>query len=293
MKDIKLTTEVATPKARFGIGYDDAMLLVGSCFTENMGARLSDLGFKVNVNPLGIMYNPLSMADALSRCLDGRTIGEGDLVERDGLWHSWLHHGCFSHADKDGCLHACNQAIEEAHDFLETCNTVILTFGSGWHYRLKSDGRVVANCHKVPAATFEKRLATVEESLGVWNPLMERLLEGGRRVVLTISPVRHQAYGAHGNQLGKAVLLLMVEELMRNFESKGCLEYFPSYEIVVDELRDYRFYADDMAHPSSMAEEIVWRRFQNVFFDDKTKMKSEAAYDELRRKAHRPLRPGE
>ena len=289
MKDIKLTTDVATPRAGFSIGYNDSMLFVGSCFAENMGMRMSDMGFNVNINPFGIMYNPLSMADALNRCLDGNTIGESNLVQRDGLWHSWLHHGRFSHYDKSQCLQACNQAIMEAHAFLETCNTVIFTFGSAWHYRLKSDDSVVANCHKVPAATFEKRLATLEESLKLWNPLIERLLDGGRRVVLTISPVRHQAYGAHGNQLGKAVLMLMVDKLMSNFQSKGGLEYFPSYEIVVDELRDYRFYADDMAHPSSLAEEIVWRRFQNVFFDDQTKTRCDAACEELRRKAHRPI----
>lgn len=266
-------------------------MLIGSCFTENMGLRLRDLHFDVCINPFGILYNPLSMAEALGRCLDDRTIGEGCLVQYEGLWHSWLHHGSFSNASKEECIEACNTAIHVAHNFLQSCNVLILTFGSAWCYELaasagEENGKVVvANCHKLPAANFTKRLLSVEEVVSAWKPLIERMIQSGVKVVYTVSPVRHQAYGAHGNQLGKAVLLLAIEQLMS--EVGGC--YFPAYEIIMDELRDYRFYADDLAHPSALAEQIVWQRFQEAAMTAEAIQRCEETEKENRRKAHRPL----
>lgn len=287
-----------------------------------MGKRLTDLNFQTLINPFGILYNPLSMATALSYCLDDKRVGEEHLVFRDNLWHSWLHHGSFSRHDKQECLDACNNAINNAYTFLLTCNTVIITFGSAWYYQLKcnnprpadveSSASIVANCHKVPAANFEKRLASVEEVVDAWSPLVKRLLAKGTRIIFTVSPVRHQAYGAHGNQLGKAVLLLAIEELIsrhsnpdnshqdptilsstsqhqKSNDKNTQLSYFPAYEIVTDELRDYRFYADDMAHPSPLAEQIVWQRFQETFMTQETIDRCDD-YEKMNRcNAHRPL----
>ena len=285
MHQVKLNTPVPIEPLGLTISYGDHIMLIGSCFTENMGQRMQSLRFDVCVNPFGILYNPLSMAEALGRCLNDDTIGEEHLVQYDGLWYSWLHHGCFSSADKVHCLNVCNDAIHKAHRFLQSCNTLILTFGSAWCYELASLGKVVANCHKLPANFFVKRLASVDDVVAAWKPLIERVLQCGMRVVYTVSPVRHQAYGAHGNQLGKAVLLLAIERLIQ--EVGGV--YFPAYEILVDELRDYRFYSDDMSHPSPLAEQIVWQRFQQVAMTEQTINQCDEIDKENKRNAHRPL----
>lgn len=316
-KNIKLYTEVPIDTERFKLCHSDPIFLLGSCFTENMGKRFADLNFMSMMNPFGILYNPLSMATAMNYCMDDKRVGEEDLVFHDDLWHSWLHHGAFSRRDKQECLDACNQAIIDAHKFLKTCNTVIVTFGSAWYYQLKnaktqSSLSVVANCHKVPASQFDKRLATVEEVVDAWSPIVEKLTKAGIRIIFTVSPVRHQAYGAHGNQLGKAVLLLAIDKLISEYTNfanthidssihsldiqKAQLTiqdsqptYFPAYEIVVDELRDYRFYADDMAHPSPLAEQIVLQRFQETFMTQDTINLCTEYEKQNCRNAHRPL----
>lgn len=290
MKELRLYTPVAIPKSPFSIGMDDRVMLIGSCFTENMGQRMLDAGFTVSVNPYGILYNPLSMAESLRRILVNEPIGEESLVCHDGLWHSWLHHGSFSCRDKEECVANCNRSTRQAHDFMSECNTLIVTLGSAWCYFLRDGGLAVANCHKVPDNRFDKRLVTVDEVVRAWRPLITELLNRNIRLVFTISPVRHSAYGAHGNQLGKAVLLLAVEALIEMCRGNGLVAgYFPAYEIVVDELRDYRFYADDMSHPSPLAEKIVWHRFQECFMTEETVSSCEAADKERRRSAHRPI----
>ena len=205
------------------------------------------------------------MADAVERILDGRGVGETQLVERDGLWHSWLHHGSFSRHTKEACLSACNESLSAGHAFLDACQVVMFTFGSAWHYRLQRDGSVVNNCHKVPADAFSCRLATLDEVVESWLPLLERLHMMGKRVLFTVSPVRHGAYGA------------------------SWFYYFPAYEIMMDELRDYRFYADDLLHPSSMAEEIIWQRFQQVLMTPQARDLVACNEKHARQQAHRPL----
>ncbi|MBP5517010.1 MAG: GSCFA domain-containing protein [Bacteroidales bacterium] len=286
---IKLSTPVDSSPLGFVISHNNSLMFLGSCFAENMGTQMQQLGFSVSVNPFGILYNPLSMAEAMRRCLDDEAIGEEKLVFYEGLWHSWLHHGAFSRRDKQECLDVCNESIHSANDFLKTCDTLVVTFGSAWAYVL-DDGLIVANCHKVPASRFSKRLLSVDEVVTSWLPLTERLLQQGKRIVFTVSPVRHLAYGAHGNQLGKAVLLLAIEEMLAKC-AKG-IAYFPAYEIVVDELRDYRFYADDMAHPSPLAERVVWQRFQESCMSSETIEKCRQRELEIKRQNHRPLHGG-
>ena len=294
MKPIKLQTAVPLESSPFSIGYDDQVLLIGSCFTENMGWRMGELGFSVNINPFGIVYNPLSMVDTVRRCLEGEEIGEEVLVRHEGLWHSWLHHGSFSHRDKASCLALCNNSLREAAQFIKGCSTIVFTFGSAWYYSLVESGMVVANCHKLPSTLFKKNLATVEELLRYWVPLTEKLLDMGKRLIFTVSPVRHGAYGAHGNQLGKATLLLAINSITESIiqqhnSAKQQITYFPAYEIMMDELRDYRFYADDLLHPSDMAEEIIWQRFQQVYMSKETIELCDLKDKENRRAAHRPI----
>ncbi len=293
MKEVKLQTPVVVENKGFSLDYNNQIFLMGSCFTERMGARLQALHFPTLLNPFGILYNPLSMAEAMLRCLDDRELDKESLVQYDGLWHSWLHHGAFSCVDPDECLERCNTAIHEAYRFLQQCDRIILTFGSAWYYRLSDPsgkGLVVANCHKVPAARFTKQLASVEEIVALWRPLVDRLTAQGKHLLFTISPVRHWAYGAHGNQLGKAVLLLAVEQLLATSRNGfPAVSYFPVYELMMDELRDYRFYADDMLHPSSLAENIVWQRFQQFCMSETTIEQCEQVDKENRHLAHRPI----
>lgn len=297
MKERMLYTPVAVERAGFDIGFDDKVMLVGSCFTENMGKKMEDLGFCVNINPYGILYNPLSLADAMTRCMDNVKIVEEDLVCRDGLWHSWHHHGSFSRREKSDCLDVCNASTEKANHFLAECNTLIVTMGSSWLYRIEgnafgeqNNGMAVGNCHKVPASSFRKTIASVEEIVEAWKPLCKRLIDSGKRLVFTVSPVRHNAYGAHGNALGKAILLVAIDKLVNELSCDAArIAYFPSYEIVMDELRDYRFYADDMLHPSSLAEEIVWQRFQQTFMSKETMERCDEEEKRLRRMSHRAL----
>lgn len=295
MKTVKLQTPVETSPAPFEVTHEGPLLFMGSCFAERIGQRLQQLHFPVLLNPFGILYNPLSMADALRRCLDDSPITGRELVLHEGLWHSWLHHGSFSQPDKEACLAACNEAIHEAHRFLSQCRTVVLTFGSAWCYSVAEGdyNGIVANCHKVPATRFSRRLASVEEVTAAWQPLLQRLLAAGMQVLLTVSPVRHSAYGAHGNQLGKAVLLLAIERLIAQLpaEQQRAVAYFPAYEIMMDELRDYRFYADDLLHPSTMAEEIVWQRFAAFCMSETTRTLCDTLDKEYRRAAHRTLHP--
>lgn len=285
MKEIKLHTPVHTGPIRFHISHSSPLLLIGSCFTENIGRRMSDLHFDTILNPFGILYNPLSIAEALQRSLDNRPIDSSVLVEHDGFWHSWLHHGTFSRKSPDECINACNTMISKTHHFLGQCRQIIVTFGSAHYYELQDNGLVVANCHKLPSKHFSLQMASVDEIVAAWTPLMQRLRQNDFEVLFTVSPVRHNAYGAHGNQLGKAALLLAIDQLCRQFGA----DYFPAYEIVVDELRDYRFYADDLSHPSALAEQIVWQRLQMATMSQSTIDLCDQYDSENRRTAHRTI----
>lgn len=272
---MNLSTPVAVAPSLLRLSQDRPILLIGSCFTESIGLRLKDFGFRVMMNPFGILYNPLSIAECLRRCLIGEEITENELVERDGLWHSWLHHGSFSHPAKEDCLAACNQRLHQAQNLLKENPLVILTLGTAWVYEHK--GRVVANCHKVPGKEFTKRLLTIDEIVAAYAPLPLP------QTLWTVSPIRHWADGAHGNQLSKSTLLLASEQLQG--------EYFPAYEIVMDELRDYRFYDRDMLHPSPLAVDIVWERFQQTYMDTPTLTLGQECHQQNKRMAHKPIHP--
>ena len=326
-KNIKLQTTVPLERAAFQIGPNDPVMLVGSCFTETMGKRMADLGFKVNVNPFGILYNPTSILTALDYCLNDKEIPKQWLVQHDGLWHSWQHHGSFSRTDRQECIDACNSSIHEAHRFLNDCRTLVITMGSAYcfsHSEPQSQDFIVGNCHKVPEKEFVRTLLSPEEIVSQWEKPLETLSARGIRVIFTVSPVRHQAYGLHGNQLGKATLLLALNHLLNSHNSPITIHqsritghrslvtdhwsqvtghemsihnsqftihnsYFPAYEIMMDELRDYRYYADDLLHPSPLAEEIIWQRFQQTYMTEETIAICDSREKENRRAAHRPL----
>lgn len=291
---MNFTTEVGLPSKVLDINHTTGMMLMGSCFAQNIGERLLRCKFRVDVNPFGILYNPLSVSAALERILDGAPFCESSplLVQNEGLWHSLLHHGCFSSTDKNALLTAVNGRLSAAHDNVASLDVLVLTLGTAYVYRLADEGVVVGNCHKLPASMFRRSLLCVDEVCDSLGSVLARLfaIRPSCKVLFTVSPIRHLRDGAHDNQVSKATLLLAVEELRRRFPDNTA--YFPAYEIMLDELRDYRFYADDMVHPSTLAVEYLWGRFSECFFSPSTREACKEVEDVARALAHRPVNPG-
>ena len=289
---MQLTTSVELPKNLPQINHEQQLMVLGSCFAENMGERLKQLQFKANINPFGILYNPLSIATALVHILEPKLYTDADLFEYNGCWHSAMHHGCFSSSDKATTLASINARIKEAHQQLsDTTEWLILTFGTAYVYTQKEDNRVVSNCHKLPERYFNRGMLEVNEIVIVYEQLLKRLREKrpNLKVLFTVSPIRHIRDGLHANQLSKSTLLLVIDKLCKMQPDSNY--YFPSYEIMIDELRDYRFYADDFVHPSNLAIEYIWQRFSSTFFSSNTKniMQECEKIDKLLQ--HRPLFP--
>lgn len=288
---MELQTIVKPGLPEFSLDYATRMMLVGSCFTENMGEKLKYFRFPVEVNPCGIVYNPLSVAATLDLLIEGRYFTVDDLLQNEGKWVSLSHHGSFSDSDAGQCLVKINSRIKEAAAFLKQTDVLIITWGTAWVYYYRKDGCLVANCHKLPATDFQRSRLEIGDIVAAYSLLLERLfaLRPGLKVLLTVSPIRHWKDGAHGNQLSKATLLLAVEQLVERFTQ---VTYFPSYEIVMDELRDYRFYAADMLHISSQGIEYIWEKFKNLYIGKGTQEVMKKVDKLNRQLLHRPSDPG-
>ncbi len=288
---MELITKVDISRKLMKLSHDDGMVLIGSCFADNIGAKLQEAHFDCCVNPFGTLYNPLSVTEALSESIRGRRYATSDqeVFEADGVWHSWMHHSRFSAATAEELVANINTAIEEAHEALRKCRLLIITLGTAYVYRMASTGRVVANCHKQSEILFHRNRLTVSEVKESLHTLIQQLTELNPdvKVMFTVSPIRHKRDGYHANQLSKSTLLLAVDELCAAMPDT-CM-YFPAYEIMMDELRDYRFYADDMVHPSSLAVEYIWERFTDAFFDRTTKEEAERWRKINKRKEHKKI----
>lgn len=244
-------------------------MMLGSCFAENIGNILSDNKFDINLNPFGIVYNPQSLQLSLEILLREEKINQEDLFINEGLYHNFHFHGRFSDIDCEQALNKMNNSVSEAAQVLKNADFLILTLGTSYIYKLKSTQSIVSNCHKLPGNLFSRNILSVEQITKSWSELLKMLhgLNPKMKVIFTVSPIRHLRDGAHQNQLSKSVLLLAVEELCIRF---SFCSYFPSYEIVLDELRDYRFYADDMVHPNQTAINYLWERFSETYFNEET-----------------------
>lgn len=248
---MNLTTPVHIPANSLRISHRQHILLMGSCFADEMGRKLQDDRFDCLVNPFGTLYNPLSIAQALERLLCGEEFRESNLFQHGGLWHSWMHHGSFSGVNPQETLDGINASFLKAVDYLRHTDVLVITWGTNRSYFY--DSQLVANCHKVP----EKLFGTVDYSMDAivtrMTDVLNRLWQVNPQlqVVLTVSPIRYVKYGLHESQLSKATLLLAADALQRQHPQQ--VHYFPAYEILMDELRDYRFYAEDMVHPSLTA----------------------------------------
>jgi GSCFA family len=272
------------------ISIKDPIMLVGSCFSDNLGEKLKHNRFNVMINPSGIMFNPVSITRSLTSYITGHPYDRSMIFKTQEWWTSWDHHTRFSHADPDALLDMMNNSLKEAHDFLKKTKWLIITLGSAWVYQL-DNGDVVANCHKVPTDKFRKKLLAVEDVLSSLDNLIHRLFiyNPGIKIMFTISPVRHLRDGFVENNRSKAVLIQAVHHLVDKFSN---LFYFPSYELVIDDLRDYRFYAEDMVHPNYQATEYVWQKFVDACMDGGTLnvMKEINLINAAR--AHKPFQPG-
>ena len=274
---------VQIPASSWKIGYDDQILLMGSCFADSMCAKLHEHYFRVEGNPFGVLYNPASIAMAIEMARKSQTIEDKDLVEHGGLWHSMAHHGVFSDVDMAVVLDKCNGSIVALRQALEKASVITITFGTAWVYEYA--GKVVGNCHKIPANQFVRRRMTVEEIVATWQPLVEAMPD--KKWLFTVSPIRHVKDGLHENHINKGILLQAVEQLTKQ---TGC-SYFPAYEIMLDELRDYRYYAEDMVHPSSMAVEYIWQRLVETYMTADTQAEMKILHQLWRDEHHRFIHP--
>jgi len=257
--------------------------MLGSCFSDEIGAQMQQRFLNVTCNPFGTLYNPLSIANAInykSEIINQKS--QIPLVEHDGLWHSMAHHGSFSRPTKEEAEEAVQASIETMQKALAEATVVIVTFGTAWVY--EKDDEIVGNCHKLPESSFTRRRLSVEEIVAAWQPILERYPD--KHWLFTVSPIRHIKDGLHENQLSKATLLQAVDKLTNQ---KNTISYFPSYEIVLDELRDYRFYADDLVHPSSLAVAYIWERFVDTFCTNQTKNELVLQHKRWKHEHHIPL----
>ena len=283
---MELMTRIDIPQSEWKIKPGAKVLLVGSCFADEIGEKMVRGGFDAMVNPFGTLYNPASIAVNLLRALSEKEVSmSGNVVFEDveGVWHSWLHHSSFSSVDVATVVARMNETTHRVADFLRDADVLIVTLGTAIIYRLKETGMLVANCHKQPDSLFVRERLTAYDIVDQWQMLLQ-LLESVNpklKVLFTVSPIRHKRDGYHVNQISKGILLQAVDEMG--------VEYFPSYEIMMDELRDYRFYADDMIHPSAQAVEYIWQRFQDTYFDNKTKDAVAKATKEWVRRQHRTI----
>ena len=249
------------------ISYQDQIILFGSCFSENIGQKLKSYKFNVSINPFGILYNPKSIYKNLIGLIENKKQKEGDLIENNGMYYSWDYHGFYSNESRSELLKNLNTQFLSARKSLKKTKFLILTFGTSWIYKHIESGNIVANCHKVPSDKFDRYRLSTKEIIKDYEYLINRLKDFNPEIniIFTVSPIRHLKDGAHENQLSKSSLLLAIDSLKSTFDN--CY-YFPSYEIMMDELRDYRFYKNDMIHPSDLAIDYIWKKFRLNFISN-------------------------
>ncbi len=288
MESFFLPIQINPPAER--IRYQQKILLTGSCFTEHIGNWLEDVKFDVLQNPNGILFDTLSVAGSLVSYVEGRQYQKGDLFFLNDLWQSWKHHGLFSDTSQQRCLEKINESQSAAHEFLKKSDWLIITLGSAFSYTLKENQMPVANCHRAPSDWFTKTLLSIEDMLAVFDETLHRLFQfnPALRIIFTVSPVRHIRDGVIENNRSKARLIEMVHHFANKFDR---IYYFPAYELVIDVLRDYRFFDKDLVHPNYQATDFVLDNFMQHYVESS----SRAIADEVKKiktaYRHRALHP--
>lgn len=284
---MELTTKIDLPKLDLRIDHAKSGMMLGSCFADSISELMLSAKFNVTKNPFGVLYNPFSIAASLMRLDSAQEFTAAELCRRDDLWFSFAHHGSFSSTEADRALDNINSALNAGAAALKSVDYVVITFGTSWIYRNRATGNVVANCHKLPSSEFVRERLTVEDITTLYKPLLEGVLKS-KHVLFTVSPIRHIKDGLRQNSISKATLLLAIDTLTNAYDNA---EYFPSYEIMMDELRDYRFYKEDMLHPTDQAVEYIWTLFQQSAMDRPTQELISQIVQLNRAASHRPFNP--
>lgn len=274
---MKFRTDFDIKKLEPSITHHHKLMLVGSCFTENIGDKLRKHKFNVFENPNGILFNPVSVSETLINVIENKEYTEKDLFEYNEGWHSWQHHSRFSGVSMEDALQKINSTTQYAHQFLKQADYLLVTLGSAWIYTLTdlalnaTRGIVAANNHKAPASWFDKKLLRTDQAIVVLATMLDRLgaFNPNIKIIFTISPVRHLREGAINNNRSKAVLIQAVHDLLEKLQQ---LYYFPAYELVIDDLRDYRFFAEDLVHPNYYATQYVWEKFIDSCMGEDTRL---------------------
>lgn len=284
-------TKVELPTFTFNVHHQHAILSIGSCFSENIGQRLQMCAFDAITNPMGVVYNPVSVANTLENLMAKERFDVADLTQFGNLHGSFAHSTLYSHTVAHESLKLINKDFLQAKTQLSDADLLFITFGTSWVFELIESGQVVANCHKLSAKNFRRRRLQVFEIVEIYQSLFAKLFIANPKlkIVFTVSPVRHWKDGPTENNISKAILLMAIQEIQKLFSHN--VFYFPSYEIVVDELRDYRFYAADMLHPAPIAIDYIWQQFGECFFDNQTKALNREIEALRKSVLHRPLHP--
>jgi len=287
---MNFTTKVPVKTYEFPINYSAKLLLLGSCFAENMGEKFVYFKFQTTINPFGIIFNPVSIEKLVKRAVNRINFTEADVFFHNDLWHSYDVHSECSHSDKEILLKKLNAALEAMHRQIAEVSHIVITYGTSWVYQLKTTGEIVANCHKVPQSEFSKEILSPESiAQSILNTMnLIRQINPEVKFIFTISPVRHTKDGFPENQRSKAHLMTAIHPIVLDNASSN---YFPSYEIMMDELRDYRFYADDMLHPSQIAIDYIWIRFFENYVNTDCFATMQEVCNIQKGLAHRPFNP--
>ncbi len=267
--DMKFHYDFAIKKLQPAITHHHSIMMIGSCFTENMGNLLRASKFKVMDNPNGILFNPISVTEAVQQYINNKSFSKEDLFCLNESWHSWKHHSKFSGITVEDTIEKINQSTFKANDFLKKADYLLITLGSAWVYEFTNEAEgatslsVAANNHKAPASWFSKRLLSANETIVVLQKMLAalKIFNSHLTIIFTISPVRHLREGVIENNRSKAVLIQAVHDIVMQSEHHY---YFPSYELMIDDLRDYRFYAEDLVHPNYQATQYIWEKFVEV-----------------------------
>jgi len=283
-------TKIDIPVSDIKISYKDSIMTFGSCFAENIGNKLETVFFETDINPFGVLYNPVSVKNSLELLIQNKSFSSEEIFENKSLWQSFAHSSLFNGLSEVECLNNINTRLISSAGFFQKTNVLLITFGTAWVFEEKKSGRVVSNCHKLPSGDFERRRLTVNEIVSDYNELIVTLqkLCPALNIIFSVSPIRHWKDGAHENNISKSILLMAIDELQKQHKQ---VHYFPAYEILLDELRDYRFYAPDMLHPSEVAVDYIWSRFSETYFSERTLQLKKRIEQLVADRAHRPYQP--
>ncbi len=272
------------------INLKDKVYSIGSCFAVNTGEKLNTYKFGILVNPFGVVFNPISVFRSIAMCLDEEPLDKASFIRQQGIFQHFDLHSDVSAEEKDDLIRNFEERKELAKQHLIDSRIILITFGTAVVYEWKKTGRIVANCHKIPAEEFEKRLLDVDEIVRGFNALYRMILKYNSRArfVLSVSPVRHIRDGFVTNSVSKSILRLSAEKIVNQFDH---VSYFPSFEIMMDDLRDYRFYDRDMLHPSQEGIDYIWQQFKLTYFDDQTNRFCDGWEKVMRDISHKPYYP--